>query len=390
MLAITNGRLYTVSHGVIEGGALLMEDGKLVAVGRDVAVPEGAQTIDAAGCYVYPGLIDAHTHHGVYAEVTGPEGADGNEMTDPVTPHVRALDSLNWFDPGFEEAVANGITAVQVLPGSGNVIGGQGVAVKTWGPSPAGRILREPSGLKMALGENPKRVYGGKKKAPSTRLGNAAVMREAFAQAQVYRRKRAGNGADEGEGERDLGWEILAEVLEGKLVARCHAHRADDILTALRISREFGFRLTIEHCTEGHLVAGELARAGVMCTLGPLLTGRSKQELKDRQLETAAALEQAGVVFGLTTDHPVIPAYSLPLCAAYAVGAGLSRDGALRAITLYAARVAGLDERLGSLEPGKDADCVITGGDILDPRTRVLTTIVDGQVAWQLGDHPRI
>jgi imidazolonepropionase-like amidohydrolase len=321
----------------------------------------------------------------VYAEVSGPEGADGNEMTDPVTPHVRALDSLNWFDPGFDEAVANGVTAVQVLPGSGNVIGGQGVVVKTWGARPEGRVLREPSGLKMALGENPKRVYGGKKKTPSTRLGNAAVMREAFVQAANYRRKR-----EKEKGERSLRWEIVVDVLDGRLPARCHAHRADDILTAIRIAREFGFQVTIEHCTEGHKVADELAQAGVMCTVGPLLTGKSKQELKDRSFETPAALERAGVVFGLTTDHPVIPVYSLPLCAAYAVGAGLSRERALRAITLDPARVAGIDQRAGSLEPGKDADLVITSGDILDPRTRVLTKIVDGKVAWQFEDRPRV
>jgi imidazolonepropionase-like amidohydrolase len=334
---------------------------------------------------VYPGLVDAHTHHGVYAEVSGPEGADGNEMTDPITPHVRAVDSLNWFDVGFDDAVANGVTTVNVLPGSGNVIGGQGVAVKTWGIRPADRVLLEPSGLKMALGENPKRVYGGKNKTPATRLGNAAVMREAFVQARNYQRKRA-----RGEGERELRWEIVVDVLEGKLPARCHAHRADDILTALRISQEFGFRLTIEHCTEGHRVADELATAGVMCTLGPLLTGRSKQELKDRSLEAAAALERAGVIFGFTTDHPVIPAYSLPMCAAYAVGAGMSREGALRALTLDAARVIGVDDRIGSLEAGKDADCFLADGDVLDPRTRVVTTLVNGQVAWSLDDAPRI
>jgi imidazolonepropionase-like amidohydrolase len=189
---------------------------------------------------------------------------------------------------------------------------------------------------------------------------------------------------------RDLRWEILGDVLDGRIPARCHAHRADDILTALRIGREFGFRLTIEHCTEGHLVAGELAEAGVMCTLGPLLTGKSKQELKDRSLEAAPALERAGVVFGFTTDHPVIPAYSLPLCAAYAVGAGMSRQGALRAMTLDAARVVGLEGRLGSLEPGKDADCFLADGDLLDPRSRVLATVVDGQVVWTLEDVPRI
>ncbi len=377
MLAITGASLFTISHGFIERGTILVQGTRFAAVGSGLSIPQDAQILDAEGCHVYPGLIEAHSHHGVYSEVAGPEGADGNEMTDPVTPHVRALDSLNWFDPGFDEAVAHGVTTVNVLPGSGNVIGGQGVVVKTWGPSPADRILLEPSGVKMALGENPKRVYGSKKKTPATRLGNAAVMREAYVQAQNYARKRA-----RGEGERSLRWEILAEVLEGRLPARCHAHRADDILTAVRISQEFGFRLTIEHCTEGHLVAQELASAGVMCTLGPLLTGRSKQELKDRSLEAAPALERAGVTFAFTTDHPVIPAYSLPLCAAYAVGAGMSREGALRAMTLDAARLLGLEHRLGSLEAGKDADCVIVDGDLLDPRSRVVTTVLDGQVAW--------
>jgi imidazolonepropionase-like amidohydrolase len=385
MLAIINGRLFTITHGVVEGGTVLIDRGRFLAVGSGLTVPQGTQVIDAAGCYVYPGLVDAHTHHGVYAEISGPEGADGNEMTDPITPHVRAVDSLNWFDAGFDDAVANGVTTVNVVPGSGNVIGGQGVAVKTWGMRPAERIVLEPSGVKMALGENPKRVYGGKNKTPATRLGNAAVMREAFVQARNYQRKRA-----KGEGERELRWEILVDVLEGRLPARCHAHRADDILTALRISQEFGFRLTIEHCTEGHRVADELATAGVMCTLGPLLTGRSKQELKDRSLEAAAALERAGVIFGFTTDHPVIPAYSLPLCAAYAVGAGMSREGALRALTLDAARVIGVEDRIGSLEAGKDADCFLADGDLLDPRTRVRTTIVNGRVAWSLDDAPRI
>ena len=385
MIAITNGRLFTISHGTIREGTLLIDGGRLVAVGGGLQVPSGVQTLDASGCYVYPGLVDAHGHHGVYAEVSGPEGADGNEMTDPISPQVRALDSLNWFDPGFDDAVANGVTTVNVLPGSANVIGGQGLVVKTWGRDFAARILCEPSGVKMALGENPKRVYGGRKKTPSTRLGNAALMREAFVQARKYQRQRA-----EGKGHRDLRWEILVDVLEGKIPARCHAHRADDILTALRISREFGFSLTIEHCTEGHRVASQLAEAGVMCTLGPLLTGKSKQELNGRSLEAAPALEQAGVVFGFTTDHPVIPTYSLPLCAAYAVGAGMSRDGALRALTLDAARVIGLAHRLGSLTAGKDADCIITDGDLLDPRSRVLTTLIDGKVAWSLEDGPRI
>ena len=385
MLAITNGQLYTISQGIIERGTLLVDGARIIAVGADLNLPAGTQVIDAGGGHVYPGLVDAHSHHGVYSETIGPAGADGNEMTEPITPHIRALDSLYWFDPGFDDAVANGVTTVNVLPGSANVIGGQGVALKTWGPRPEERVLLEPSGVKMALGENPKRVYGGKKKMPATRLGNAALMREAFVQARSYQLKRK-----EGNGERDLRWEILVDVLEGKLPARCHAHRADDILTALRISREFGFRLTIEHCTEGHLVAGELAAAGIMCTLGPLLTGKSKQELRDRSLEAAPALERAGVVFGFTTDHPVIPTYSLPLCAAYAVGAGMSREGALRALTLDAARVIGLEDRLGSLEVGKDADCFISNGDLLDPRSRVLTTVVDGQVAWTLEEGPRI
>jgi imidazolonepropionase-like amidohydrolase len=377
MLAITQGRLYTITHGIIDKGTILIDGGRFVAIGSGLTAPHRVRVVDAAGCHVYPGLVDTHTHHGVYAEVTGPEGADGNEMTAPIVPHVRALDSLNWFDPAFEDSVAHGVTTVNVMPGSGNVIGGQGVVVKTWGLRPAERILLQPSGVKMALGENPKRVHGAKDRTPATRLGNAALMREAFVEARNYQRKRA-----RGEGERDLRWEILADVLAGKIPARCHAHRADDILTALRIRGEFGFSLTIEHCTEGHLVAEELAAAGVRCTLGPLITGKSKQELKDRSLEAAAALEQAGVVFGFTTDHPVIPNYSLPLCAAYAVAAGMSHQGALRALTLDGARLVGLEHRIGSLEAGKDADCFITDGDLLDPRTRVLATLVDGQLAW--------
>jgi imidazolonepropionase-like amidohydrolase len=385
MLAITNGRLFTITHGIIDRGTILIARGKFVAAGSGLTVPRGAKVMDAHGLHIYPGLIDAHTHHGVYAEGAGPEGSDGNEMTNPVTPHVRALDSLNWFDSAFIDSVANGVTTVNVLPGSGNVIGGQGVVVKTWGARPSDRILLEPSGVKMALGENPKRVYGGKKKTPSTRLGSAALMREAYSRARSYQRKRAEDKED-----RDLRWEILGEVLDGRIVARCHAHRSDDILTAVRISQEFGFRLTIEHCTEGHLVADELAASGVMCTLGPLLTGKSKQELKDRSLEAAPAMERAGVVFAFTTDHPVIPSYSLPLCAAYAVGAGMSPEGALRALTLDAARVLGLEKRLGSLEAGKDADCLVTDGDLLDPRSHVLTTIVGGQVAWEVESGPRI
>ncbi len=385
MLAIVHGKLFTVTHGTIQGGTILIEGGKFAAVGSGVAVPSDAEVIDANGAWVYPGLIDAHTHLGVAAEIGGPEGADYNETADPVMPQVRALDSLDWFDAGFDEAVANGVTMVQVLPGSANVIGGQGVVVKTWGRSLAGRVVLEPSGLKMALGENPKRVYGNKSKTPATRLGNAALMREAFIQARNYQQKRA-----RGEGERDLRWEVMVDVLERRLTARCHAHRADDILTAVRISREFGFRLSVEHSTEAHRVADELAAAGATCTLGPLLTGKSKQELKDRSIEAAPALERAGVPFGFTTDHPVIPAYSLPLCAAYAVGAGMSREGALRALTLDAARVLGLESRVGSLEVGKDADCFLAGGDVLDPRTRVLTTLVDGQVAWEFTTSPRI
>ncbi len=384
MIAITNGRLYTVSHGTIDNGTILIADGKFVAVGSRLMAPPGARVIDASGLQVYPGMVDAHTHLGVHAEGAGPAGADANEMTDPITPHMRALDSLDWFDPGFDDSVANGITTVDVLPGSANVIGGQGVAVKTWGPHLPARILLEPSGLKVALGENPKRVYGGKDKTPSTRLGSAALMREAFIQARNYRRKR------DQRGEQELRWESLLDVLDGTVPARCHAHRADDILTAVRISREIGIRLTIEHCSEGHLVAEELAAAGVMCTLGPLLSGRSKQELRERSLEAASALERAGVVFGFTTDHPVTPSYSLPLAASCAVGAGMTRQGALRALTLDGARVAGLEERVGSLEAGKDADCVIADGDLLDPRTRVLMTLVDGKVAWTQDTWPRI
>ena len=361
-----------------EGGVVLISDGRIEAAGRDVRVPESAERVDAAGKVVLPGLVDAHTHLGVHEEAEGWAGQDTNEMTDPVTPQVRALDAINPADLGFADAVAGGVLTVNVNPGSGNPIGGQSAAVRSAGRTVDEMLLRAPSGLKSALGENPKRVYGDRKQLPSTRLGTAAVIRDALVKARNYLDKldRGGDGEPP---ERDLRWEALGLVLSGEIPWRQHCHRADDIATALRLADEFGYRLAIDHGTEAVLLADRLAERGVPVLIGPLLTSRSKVELRNRSLASPGRLAAAGVELGIITDHPVVPVHLLHVQAALAVREGLDPSAALRAVTLTPARVLGLDDRLGSLEPGKHATLCVWSGDPLDARSRVETAWIEGR-----------
>jgi imidazolonepropionase-like amidohydrolase len=379
LLAIVGGRVVPVAGAPVEDGVVLVRDGRIEAVGRDLRVPEGAERVDAAGKVVLPGLVDAHVHLGVHSEGDGWAGQDTNEMTDPVTPHVRALDAINPADLGFADAVAGGVLTVNVNPGSGNPIGGQSAAVRSAGRTVDEMVLRAPSGMKSALGENPKRVYGERKQLPSTRLGTAAVIRDALVKAANYLAKRDRGEAD-GPLERDLRWEALGLVLEGEIPWRQHCHRADDIATALRLAGEFGYRLVIDHGTEAVLLADRLAERGVPVLVGPLLTSRSKVELRNRSLANPARLAAAGVELGIITDHPVIPVHLLHVQAALAVREGLDPADALRAVTLTPARVLGLDDRLGSLEPGKHATLCVWSGDPLDARSRV-------EAAWIEGDR---
>lgn len=377
-IAIVNARLVPIDGPVVEDGAIVLRDGRIEALGstEEVTVPEDAEVVDAAGGWVLPGLIDAHVHLGVWEEGEGWAGQDTNEMTDPVMAAARALDGINPREQGFDDALMGGITTVNVNPGSGNPIGGQAVALKTYGRYVDEMILRDPSGVKAALGENPKRVYGEQKKTPSTRLGVALVLRRAFAAARSYQARLA---AAEGKPvDTDLVSETLVKVLEREIPWRQHCHRADDIATALRLADEFGYRLVLDHGTESYLLADLLAEKEVPVLYGPLIVSRSKVEVRDRSLAAPGILDRAGVEVSIITDHPVVPIEYLITQAALAVREGMERESALRAVTINPARVLGVEDRVGSLAVGKDADVVLWSGDPLDLQSRVLRTWQDG------------
>jgi len=381
-IAITGGYVVPVEGTPADGGTVLIRDGKIEAVGLDVAVPSGYSVVDASGKWVLPGFIDAHAHLGVHEEAEGWAGNDTNEMTSPVTAQVRAMDAINPADLGFRDAITGGVLNVNVNPGSGNPIGGQTVALKCWGRTVDEMLLREPAGIKSALGENPKRVYGDRNETPSTRLGTAAVIRGAFVDALNYEAKRAAASDGEPVG-RDLKLEALLRVLHREIPWRQHCHRADDIATAMRIAREFGYRLVIDHGTEAHLIADQIAEAGIPVVIGPLFTSRSKVELRNRSIANPGRLAAAGVEISLTTDHPVVPIHFLVHQATLAVKEGLDRTVALRALTIHPARVIGCADRLGSLEPGKDADVVIWSADPLDVMSRAEICLQNGREIYR-------
>jgi imidazolonepropionase-like amidohydrolase len=386
--AVTGGRVIPVTDQPIDGGTVLLDAGKIVAIGGpDLEIPDGAEVVDASGKWVLPGFIDAHAHVGLAEEAEGWAGSDVNEMTRPVTAYVRALDAINPADQGFRDAIGGGVLAVNINPGSGNPIGGQTAAVKCWGRVVDQMVLREPAGMKSALGENPKRVYGERKETPSTRLGTAAVIREAFVQASNYLARLAA-AEDQPPSERkpvdrDLGLEALGRVLRREIPWRQHCHRADDIATAMRISREFGYQLVIDHGTEAHLLADLIAEQDIPVIIGPLFTSRSKVELRNRSLANPGRLAAAGVMIAITTDHPVVPINFLIHQASLSVKEGLDPQTALEAVTINPARILGVDDRIGSLEPGKDADLVIWSGDPLDVTSRAERAYTDGREIYR-------
>jgi imidazolonepropionase-like amidohydrolase len=388
--AIVGGRVVPVEGEPIERGTVLLRDGKIAAVeGPGFTLPSGVVVVDATGKWVLPGFIDAHAHAGVHEEAEGWAGQDTNERTDPNTAHVRALDAINPADQGFRDAIGGGVLAVNVNPGSANPIGGQTVAIKCWGRTVDEMVLREPAGLKSALGENPKRVYGERNETPSTRLGTAAVIRGAFVAAQNYQAKLAGSASSEGSSaeravvDRDLKLEALSRVLRREIPWRQHCHRADDIATAMRMAREFGYDLVIDHGTEAHLLADQIAAASIPVIIGPLFTSRSKVELRNRSLANPGRLAAAGVTIAITTDHPVVPIHFLIYQATLAVKEGLDPVTALRAVTIHPARIIGVDSRIGSLSVGKDADLVIWSGDPLDVMSRAEQAFIDGREIYR-------
>lgn len=388
MLLIKNGFIVTMAVADYSKGYILSDKGKIIKIGDNVSEIEDIldsrkdiEIIDAGGKYVLPGFIDAHCHIGLWEDAVGFEGDDGNESTDPVTPHLRAIDGIYHSDRAFTEARENGVTTVVTGPGSANVIGGQFAAIKTYGRRIEEMILKEPVAMKVAFGENPKTVYNEKRQTPMTRMATAAILRESLMKAREYKQMLEDYENDKEENDKpeyDIKLEALVKVLNGEIPLKAHAHRADDILTAIRIAKEFGVRFTIEHCTEGHLIKDILAEEGVSAIVGPMLTDRSKVELRNQCLKNPGELSKEGIKVAIMTDHPCVPVQYLSLCAALAVREGMDEKEALKAITINAAALTGIDERVGSLEVGKDADIIIFDGHPFELRSKVVTTIING------------
>ncbi len=387
MLAITGGTVYTITGGVYQGHTVLVREGKIEAIVPDGSLPPGYNAIDAAGKCVLPGLIDARTSVGLFGDGSGFQNADHEELTEPDTAWLRAIDALNPADPAFEDARHAGVTCLLAGPSSTNVAGGLSAVVKTAGHTVEEMLVREPAGLQLGLGRPAVNAYRDKNKV-WTRMGVAALLRERLTAARVYVRKQeAEAGSSEGKGDgpdRDVRLEPYAGLLRRHYPARIRVASAEDAWTALRLADEFGFDLVLEQLTEGHLAGlpQELARRGVPCVLGPMMKAGRTLETKALTFRTAVALAEAGVPLALCSGHPSRPVYFLALEAALAVRAGLDEAAALRAITLGAAAALGLAERLGSLEPGKEADLIIVDGHPLLPTSRVTDTIVDGSMVY--------
>lgn len=381
-MLLQHGIVHTMDGPVIPDGFVVFEGKTITAVGPMEALPAGysGPVLDAAGGHILPGFVDAHCHLGLWGDGLGFEADDGNESTDPCTPHLRGLDGVNPLDRCFQEARQGGVTTVLTGPGSANPIAGQFLALKTTGRWVDEMVVKAPAAMKFALGENPKSVYNERKETPITRMATAALIRENLSKAQEYQAKqaKAQDDPDTDPPDFDPKLEALLPVLRGILPAHFHAHRADDIATAVRISREFGLNFAIVHGTEGYKVAPLLASAGVPVITGPCLTDRSKPELVGQTLDNPVLLTQAGVKVAICTDHPVIPIQHLPICAAMAVRAGMDPEDALAAVTRNPAEIAGLGDRLGVLAPGKDADIVVTQGHPLDWTCRLTAVFIDG------------
>lgn len=381
-MLLQHGIVHTMDGPVIPDGFVVFEGKTITAVGPMEALPAGysGPVLDAAGGHILPGLVDAHCHLGLWGDGLGFEADDGNESTDPCTPHLRGLDGVNPLDRCFQEARQGGVTTVLTGPGSANPIAGQFLALKTTGRWVDEMVVKAPAAMKFALGENPKSVYNERKETPITRMATAALIRGNLSKAQEYQAKqaKAQDDPDTDPPDFDPKLEALLPVLRGILPAHFHAHRADDIATAVRISREFGLNFAIVHGTEGYKVAPLLASAGVPVITGPCLTDRSKPELVGQTLDNPVLLAQAGVKVAICTDHPVIPIQHLPICAAMAVRAGMDPEDALAAVTRNPAEIAGLGDRLGVLAPGRDADIVVTQGHPLDWTCRLTAVFIDG------------
>ena len=381
MLLIKNGYIKTMAGPDLENGCILIgDDGKILEVAPSIDAPD-AQVINAEGRLVTPGCVEAHCHIGLDNQAMGWEGRDYNEIIDPLTPHLRAIDSINPQDEAFSLAIRGGVTSACTGPGSANVVGGTFTSMKLTGKRVDKMLIKEPVAMKAAFGENPKRCYGqGLKKSPTTRMATAALLRELLFKTQRYIEDKE-SGKYPG---FDMKLEAMIPVMKGEIPLKCHAHRADDILTSIRIAKEFGIKMTLDHCTDGALIADELAEEGFPAFVGPSLGSKTKIELVNKSFETPAALHNAGVTVSIITDSPVIPLQYLPMCAGLAVNGGMPMEEAWKAITINPAVSTGIGDRVGSLEKGKDGDVVIWTADPLTILgAESYTTIVDGKIVYQ-------
>lgn len=375
-MLICNGRVFTMSeddkeyeNGFVRiGGEVITEVGNM----SDLKEKKDEEILDVGGAIVMPGIIDAHSHIGISEEKKGAIGDDCNEVTNPITPSLRAIDAINPMDAAFHEAIAAGITGVMAGPGSANVIGGQFAFLKTYGRCIDEMLVKAPTAMKAALGENPKVNYGDKDCYPSTRMANAALLRKTLRQAAHYKPE---NGYD-----ADM--EVMQFVIRKEIPLKVHVHRADDILTAIRIAKEFDIEITLDHCTEGHLITEYVKAAGYPAIVGPDLTSKNKIEVQNMSFKTCGILHKAGVLTAITTDHPVTLLQYLPICAGLAVRAGLPLKEGYRCITINPAKICGVADRVGSLEKGKDADIAIFDDNPMQTLTNTLYTIINGKIVY--------
>ncbi|MGN0380488.1 MAG: amidohydrolase [Suilimivivens sp.] len=386
MIYIVGGKILTMAGDVWEKGYLCIENGKIRELGpmKDGApfplpADKNLTVINALGCLVMPGLIEAHCHMGITEEKKGMEGDDCNETVNPITPHLRAIDAINPMDAAFSNAVRAGITSAMIGPGSSNVVGGTFSFVKTFGRCIDDMVVLSPAAMKIAFGENPKVNYSGQEKSPVTRMAIAAMLREELFKAQRYYEQKCAGMKREKE---DFRLEPWIPVFEKKIPLKAHVHRADDIQTAIRIAEEFGLPMTLDHCSEGHLITEKVKESGFPAIVGPDLTSRNKIEVQNMAFKTVGILNQAGVKTAITTDHPVSLIQSLPICAGFAVKAGMEEMEALKSITIYPAQICRVDHRVGSLEPEKDADIAIFDGSPLKVETKTLCTMIEGVIVY--------
>ncbi|MCK5045911.1 MAG: amidohydrolase family protein [Candidatus Heimdallarchaeota archaeon] len=413
MKAILCGKIIPVTKDPIENGHILIDDkGKIKKVGKGFDVPKDAEIIDAKKWVAFPGIIDVHCHAAVFEEEVGLGLQDGNECTDPITPHVRVLDAINPVEKGMKRAIGSGVTCVCIAPGSGNVVGGQMTTIKTHGRIVDDMVIQEVAGMKCAFGENPKRVYGGMQRTPSTRMGNLGVFRQLMMETQnymnkwdEYKKKLKQYKEDSKEYEKkkkedkdkdlkkpveptipdkNIKYDAMVPVFKKEIPLRAHAHQDNDIISAVRLAKEFDVNVTIEHCTYGHKIADFLAENKIPAIVGPTFGFRTKIELKDMTWKTYGILNKKGVLVALTSDHPVVPLQEQTVYAAIAHREGLSKQGAYEIITINGAKILGLDDRIGSIEAGKDADIALWNGDPLLVHSKVQKVLIDGKIIYDI------